>query len=87
MSAPISIARISMLILCGVPIFVILFVAISTALKQASLFGRNASVVALCTALLCMIGMGRADAAKDISGRSGPMGVDFGLIRFFRTSA
>jgi hypothetical protein len=67
-----------MLVLCGLPIFVILFAVISTALKQTSLFGRNtAVVVALCTALLCMIGMGRtflpADVTKDISGRSGPM--------------
>jgi ABC-type uncharacterized transport system permease subunit len=75
-----------MLVLCGLPVLVILFVAISTALKQAFLFGRNASVVALCTALLCMIGMSRtflpADAAKDISGRSGPMGVDFVLLPY-----
>jgi ABC-type uncharacterized transport system permease subunit len=86
MIAPISIARISMLVLCGLPISVILFVTISTALKQASLFGRNASVVALCTTLLCMIGMSRtflpAHVTKDLSGRSNPMGVDFVLLPY-----
>jgi Flp pilus assembly protein TadB len=80
-------ARISMLVLCGLPIFVILFAVISTALKQTSLFGRNtAVVVALCTALLCVIGLYRTflppDAAKDLSGRSNPMGVDFVLLPY-----
>lgn len=83
----ISTAGILILVLAVLPIFVILRVAISTALKQASIFGRRTAVmVAVCIALLCIISMGQtflpAEAAKDISGQSDPMGIDLVLLPY-----
>jgi ABC-type uncharacterized transport system permease subunit len=51
------------------------------------MFGRRTAVmVAVCIALLCIIGMGRtflpAEAAKDISGQSDPMGIDLVLLPY-----
>jgi ABC-type uncharacterized transport system permease subunit len=43
-------------------------------------------MVAVCIALLCIIGMGRtflpAEAAKDLSGQSDPMGIDLVLLPY-----
>jgi len=64
MSMVISTAGIPVLVLAGLPIFVILFVTISRALKQTPMFNGNAAVVvALGTTLLCMAGLYRTFVA------------------------
>ena len=45
-------------LLCLVAIFILLFVIILKSLKQASIFGKKATVViSLCVSLLCIIGL------------------------------
>ena len=58
MNVLISTVGVSMYALCGIPISVILFLMISTALGRASMFGKSTSiVVALCTTFLCMVSL------------------------------
>ncbi len=60
MNTIISAVGIPILVLCTVPIFVILFLIILRTLRQIPLFDGNiAVVVALCAALLCMVGLHR----------------------------
>lgn len=60
MNTVIAIAGVSIGVLCGASIFVILFVVIAKTLQQMAMFNKNtAIVVALCTTLLCMVGLYR----------------------------
>lgn len=53
-----SATGIPILVLCAVPIFVILFLAILSSIQQMGLFKRTGAVVmAVCVTLLCMIGL------------------------------
>jgi formate hydrogenlyase subunit 3/multisubunit Na+/H+ antiporter MnhD subunit len=55
-----AIAGVSIGVLCGALVFVILFVVIAKTLQQMAMFNQNtAIVVALCTTLLCMVGLYR----------------------------
>ncbi len=58
MNVLISTVGVSMYAVCGIPIFVILFMMILMALGRASMFGKNTNVVvALCTTFLCMVSL------------------------------
>ena len=68
-----------MLVVCGLPIFVILFVTIATALRQGSTYGKNAAlVITLCVSLLCVMGLYRTFIPTSVN--TDPPAVDFMLL-------
>ena len=53
-------------LLCLMAIFILLFVIILKSLKQASIFGKKATVViSLCVSLLCIIGLSQSFAPAE----------------------
>ena len=74
-----------MLLLAAGAIFVILFVSISAALKEGSLFGRTATmIVTICVSLLCIIGLfhlsGLGNETTDTAQKNGTLGSNSDII-------
>jgi hypothetical protein len=71
--------------LCAVPIFAILFVTISAALK-ASIFSQGARVtIAICVALLCIVGLSRMFTVPErgvVAGQNADRGFDLLLLPY-----
>lgn len=60
MNTVVAIAEVSIGVLCGALVFVILFVVIAKTLQKMAMFNKStAIVVAVCTTLLCMVGLYR----------------------------
>ncbi|MBN1360441.1 MAG: hypothetical protein JW993_07610 [Sedimentisphaerales bacterium] len=72
---------------CALLLFMVLFVAISASIQRSGLFGGNTgAIVALCTALLCMLGLHQgfvspANGKAAVADREGH-GFDFLLLPY-----
>jgi membrane protein implicated in regulation of membrane protease activity len=69
-----------MWLLCALPIFVILYAAIFGSLQRSAMFGKNAAIaVALCAALLCVLGLYETFVRPGNAGETGASREDTGF--------